>query len=506
MANGAGDPVVHPTYMADIRHFFEDLDIRHMRRVGIDLATYGGVKFNALRIYFRTKEGTMPPETGRKWSEARIETFYNWMKDDYPRGSVAPESVVPESDILPDTPDARVRKNLADFEPGSEDIERLKRAFRGVMERDPDDPQSYFALAGIHWLPGPEFYCRHHENAYNPWHRMYLMMFEDALRSVEGCKDVTLPYWDITAKEIPSVLFEDPFDTYTVRPKLCTLTGFCYPQPYVTQRNDATTILANIAATTPPIPQIIADALGHSHWERFNGWDAGRTQDGIIRAHDNGHNACGTTMQNQDVTAFDPIFWIFHSNWDRLWWQWQQSFGATTLNAFKTHVVGATDWLDDPVLNKLPPFAQTTAETINLSDFNVRYEHPEVEGPSALTALQHGSLRAAQAFSVEASQKASIRLKDVHRLEIPGSFDVILRIDGNVIGKQAFFQATEPKHCETCRHNELASFDFIVEQSELASGKVQVNIEYRQPDGTTQPFPLSACGNPSVNIRLLLEE
>ncbi len=477
MTNGAGGPVENPTYMGDIRHFFEDMDKEHMKGFGIDLATYEGVKFNALRIYFRTKEGTMPPETGRKWSEARIETFYNWMKNDYPRGVVAPEP-----GILPDPSAARVRKNLADFEPGSEDIERLKRAFRGVMERDPDDPQSYFALAGIHWLPGPEFYCRHHENAYNPWHRMYLMMFEDALRSVEGCEDVTLPYWDITAKEIPSVLFEDPFDTYTVRPKLCTLTGFCYPQPYVTIRYGAARILANIAARG--IPQNIADALGHSHWERFNGWDAGRTQDGIIRAHDNGHVACGTTMQNQDVTAFDPIFWIFHSNWDRLWWKWQQAFGATTLNAYKTHVVGGTHWLDDPVLNKLPPFPQTTAETINLSNFDVSYEHP----------------------AVEASQKASIRLKDVHRLEIPGSFDVILRIDGNVIGKQAFFQATEPKHCETCRHNELASFDFIVEQSALASGTVRVNIEHRQPDGTTQPYPLSACGNPSVNIRLLLEE
>ena len=503
MVNGAGGPVANPTYMADIRHFFETIDIDHMRNYGINLATYEGVKFNALRVYFRTKEGTMPPEASRKWSEARIETFYNWMRNGYPRGLVAPEAVVPES-ILPDTPDTRVRKNLADFEPGSKDIETLKRAFSGVMALKPDNSNSYFAVAGIHWLPGPGFFCRHHENAYNPWHRSYLMIFEDALRSIEGCGDVTLPYWDITAKEIPSALFEEPFDTYTIPQELCTLTGFCYPKDYVTIRYGAARILANIAARG--IPQNIADALGHSHWERFNGWDAGRTQDGIIRAHDNGHVACGTTMQNQDVTAFDPIFWFFHANWDRLWWKWQQDFGATTLNAFKTHIAGSTDWLDDPVLNKLPPFSQTTAETINLSNFNVSYEHPKVEEPSASTALHHGSLRAASAFAVEPSRKASIRIKDVHRLEIPGSFDVILRIDDKVIGTQAFFQATEPKHCETCRHNELASFDFIVEQSALASGTVQVSIEHLQPDGTTQPFPHSACGNPSVNIRLLLEE
>ena len=54
MANGAGDPVAYPTYMAYIRHFFEDRDIDHMKDRGINLATYEGVKSNALRIYFRT--------------------------------------------------------------------------------------------------------------------------------------------------------------------------------------------------------------------------------------------------------------------------------------------------------------------------------------------------------------------------------------------------------------------------------------------------------------------
>ena len=69
--NDNGAPVDNPTYMAHIRYFFEDMDIAHMRRLGIDLATYEGVKFNALRIYFRTQEDTMPPEQNRKWSDAR---------------------------------------------------------------------------------------------------------------------------------------------------------------------------------------------------------------------------------------------------------------------------------------------------------------------------------------------------------------------------------------------------------------------------------------------------
>ncbi len=439
----------------------------------------------------------MPPEPARRWTETRIRTFYNWMKNDYPRGVAEPQPDVP-----PDTSATRVRKNLVDLSP--QETDDLKLAFRGLMYASPDDPRSYFALAGIHWLPGPDFYCRHHENAYNPWHRAYLMMFEDALRSVEGCEEVTLPYWDITAPEIPLVLFEEPFATYKIPRELCTLGGFCFPKGYVTQRFEADEILQNIQDYE--IPETIAKAEGHAHWERFNGWDAGRTQDGIIRAHDAGHNACGNTLSSQDVAAFDPMFWFFHANWDRLWWKWQQAYNATTLNKFKTHIVGSTNWLDDPVLNKLPPFESTSAETINLSKFGVSYDHPTTEASPSFIPPQFGSLTANRAFALEAKQRASVRVKSINRLEIPGSFDVYLRVGDKIVGKQAFFQSTEPKHCETCRNTEVASFDFVVDQSILLDCKVQVDVKLRQPDGTATPFPLSACGSPTVNIRLLLED
>ena len=55
--NDNGAPVDNPTYMAHIRYFFEDVDIDHMRPLGIDLATYEGVKFNALRIYLPNARG-----------------------------------------------------------------------------------------------------------------------------------------------------------------------------------------------------------------------------------------------------------------------------------------------------------------------------------------------------------------------------------------------------------------------------------------------------------------
>lgn len=440
----------------------------------------------------------MPPEAKRKWSKARVDTFYNWMKNGYPRGVAEPKAIVE----LGHSSMSRVRKNLTELSPA--EIEKLKQAFCGLIKQDPDDSQSYFSLAGIHWLPGPNYYCRHHENAYNPWHRLYLIKFEDALRSVEGCEDVTLPYWDITDKEVPSVLYEEPFANYTIPQELCPLTGKCYPEGYVTQRFLPEQIIKKISEYK--IPSNITNPLGDSHWERFNGWDAGLTQDGIIRAHDSGHNACGETMRNQDIAAFDPIFWFFHANWDRLWWKWQQTFEATTLSKFKTHLSGSADWLDDPVLNQLPPFQQTSAETIDLSSFDINYIHPATENQITLMHSQFGSIKASHRFELSAPGKVSVRVKNIDRLQIPGSFDVCLHVGDKIIAKQGFFQSTTPQHCKTCKKNALVSFDFVVDQSELLDGKVYVTIHLLREEGVGGIFPLSTCGDPTVNIRLLLEE
>ncbi|KAG6855557.1 hypothetical protein H0H87_001059 [Tephrocybe sp. NHM501043] len=53
--------------------------------------------------------------------------------------------------------------------------------FRGPGETDPE------------WWGG---YCWHDTILFPTWHRAYLLYIEDALRSIEGCEDVTLPFWD----------------------------------------------------------------------------------------------------------------------------------------------------------------------------------------------------------------------------------------------------------------------------------------------------------------------
>ena len=85
-------------------------------------------------------------------------------------------------------------------------LENLIRAFRGIQDLPPDNPKSFFYIGSLHGLPfhgpgetDPEWwggYCCHRSILFPTWHRIYILYLEDALRSIPGCEDVTLPFWD----------------------------------------------------------------------------------------------------------------------------------------------------------------------------------------------------------------------------------------------------------------------------------------------------------------------
>src|SRR5436305_15266222 len=92
MPNGQDEQVIdNPTWMGNIRYFFEQEDIDHMGPRGIDLASYDFVKQHYGAIYTHTRQpgGDMPPEVSRKWSAARSQTFRNWVTAGCPLGTAA---------------------------------------------------------------------------------------------------------------------------------------------------------------------------------------------------------------------------------------------------------------------------------------------------------------------------------------------------------------------------------------------------------------------------------
>jgi len=168
----------------------------------------------------------------------------------------------------------------------------------------------------------------------------------------------------------------------------------------------------------------IGEALATNTWRGFNGWsDWPNRHEGIIRAHDSGHGACGDTVANQDVAAFDPLFWFFHCNWDRLWWKWQTDKHTTSLLSFKAVVTGDDHWLTEAPDTLLAPFDVNSAEMIDLRDWNVDYEQPADEqfNFDELIIASRGNIEAVSSFNIPTTERYSVRVKDINRLDIRGS-------------------------------------------------------------------------------------
>jgi tyrosinase len=127
----------------------------------------------------------------------------------------------------------RVRRSLtelqAEYEAGDKKpLEDLMRAWKGIKELPPDHPQSFFTLGGYHgepfrgagWGVGQNIfwggYCHHGNVLFPVWHRAYLYALEEALRSIPGCEEVTMPFWDECSQDslengIPRVLTAEKF-------------------------------------------------------------------------------------------------------------------------------------------------------------------------------------------------------------------------------------------------------------------------------------------------------
>lgn len=474
--------IENPTYLEHIRYYFEEQDHVCMFKRGIDLSTLDSLKERANSIYFQTRppEAKMPPQVERQWSEERSETFLNWIKNDFPRGKPTVKSPSVGSVL-------RVRKDADSLT--DEEIEKLKKAFKGIMDLPSSDKNSYFYIAGLHWFPEPSR-CEHHTPLYNPWHRAYLELFEAALRTIEGCEDVTLPYWDITKKP-PTFLFDAPFASYTLPEKIHR----DFEKGFTTQRYIADDIYDNVINFA--IPNTIIRAVSSDSWEGFSAY--------IEQAHDSGHPACGPSLATADVAAFDPLFWFFHCNWDRLWWRWQQRIGGTTYWNFRSTITSRADFLEAP-LNRLAGLTMTSDETISIHELGATYTIEDTATETAFESAFLGNSLASEKSRTSSSNHLSVRVKGIERLEIPGTFFVSLKSDGKLIGKKAFFQSFSPKECATCRKGAVVNIDFIADASSIINRELTVQIDVINRNGGLSPFPVSSAGNPTINARVLMKQ
>jgi tyrosinase len=179
-------------------------------------------------------------------------------------------------------------------------------------------------------------YGQHSNPLLLPWHRIFLMLFEEALHHYHP--DVCIPYWDWTRAEeqsFPDWLLDVHPDVHTPTTTVIVLRS---PQ--------SSANLASITSMTPT-------AMGKTNYPDFSQL--------INLIHGSIHGWVGPTMSSPATSPADPIFWLHHANLDRLWWVWYNN--AATGNH-------QNPVLADPVIH---PWTYTEPQTRNIITLGYNY-------------------------------------------------------------------------------------------------------------------------------------
>lgn len=224
-----------------------------------------------------------------------------------------------------------------------------------------------------------------------PWHREFVLLFEDALRDVSG-KNITVPYWDWTDPESTEAVFQDDFmggdgdptAGYAVTtgpfrsgkwPIHVSSIGLPFTADKLSRRfgtgifNDLPTAADIQAALARPVYDVepfnatsdtelsfrnflegylnvpppgmaclngaMAPTLGPNSQPMVHnlvhGWVGG------VLPPDPAHPFVGGTMLGS-ASPNDPVFFLHHSNIDRLWSEWQEMHGKHTYQPVTGHV------------------------------------------------------------------------------------------------------------------------------------------------------------------------
>jgi len=489
----------------------------------IDLTSYQEVKQHADWIFGVTSSHRMPPR--RPWSEEYLNTFRAWLEAGCPRGVGPLEGV----NLLDQEPQ-RVRRSFTDLvQNHPEEFELFKKAFEGIKNLPPEDKNSYFYLASIHGLPGPAW-CWHHWAGFVPWHRQYTMAFEDALRSIEGCENVTMPYWDQFATNgiPPKELYEPPFDKYDY-PIVIEFDdgdrgpGTQHPSTFRASLQQMTDDLADYRK------QIVAQikiAMATNFYEDFARYRADGPQ--VERGHDIMHNtlsgskgdktiainpATGETdtgtMAYVEFTAYDPIFWFMHCDYDRLLFEWQRSRNALSVDALiKTFNEKdlVKHYLDVP----MDPWtiASNYDRDVTFRDLvggaGVTYAGGSFTGELLAPAPRHFKGINSRFGKVTVRRGHEVVLRNFDRTQIKGSFKVLLfKENGEAavpVGEFSFFQRIDSNLCPRCKENALINVGFRIGEIEP-----DCSLSFKVFDFKNHQVPLRKLGNVVITIHNIIE-
>ena len=242
-----------------------------------------------------------------------------------------------------------LRKN-ANTKSATSDLAALNKALKIMRAKDCSDPTSWYYQGAMHWIPDTlknNKFCESYKNVsdlkeawdnctHTPgkkeelhfliWHRMYIWHFEKIIRRLSGKKDFSLPYWGYDNKEkwnkkLPSIYRDKNSYLY----EACRFDSLNMGYAIDGEALRALDLTKLNSYTSYSLFCKNIDAAPHGAMHDYIG--SGNDTTGLLIFNNpilNGISHTGL-MGWVPTAAFDPIFWLHHSNIDRIWQRWTNS-------------------------------------------------------------------------------------------------------------------------------------------------------------------------------------
>ncbi len=294
----------------------------------------------------------------------------------------------------------RVRRGAGDLTATSDDVVAFGEAVR-IMKGRRD---------GLSWARQTQIHHRdsqHNNGLFLPWHRQQLVHMERIVARLTGHETFAMPYWDWQEHRLlPSWVCDSDSPLY--------------------ERNRARGVETLDFAAARWAESAYTAKLASDGFDTF----CGKLPEGAGMVEGYGHNhihqLIGGAMRHPRTSAQDPMFWLHHSNVDRVWATWHRNRGRDLYPADWTArtVTGFVDVEGRPV-GALP--VGGTLETRPLGyDYDRLYPFPVFNVPEGgppgatrriPTGAQSWTVRAAAApgagrMSLTLPDEAVARMRD----------------------------------------------------------------------------------------------
>ncbi|GFO16266.1 tyrosinase [Plakobranchus ocellatus] len=191
---------------------------------------------------------------------------------------------------------------------------RFHAAINSLKQDTTVEPNKYDAIALLH--TGMASFTAHGGAGFPGWHRIYILMFETALREVDPT--VCLPYWDSSLDNE----LDDPTQSHIWTADFFgTQQGPVLEGPFANWVTpEGAQLIRNVGSDGDLFTATnIEDVLSRTrHADIVTSADVEPRFD-LEFHHAAVHVFCGGTMGQLDTAAFDPIFFMHHSFVDYLW-------------------------------------------------------------------------------------------------------------------------------------------------------------------------------------------